>query len=133
MPLREMTWSVPEKEVRPRPRVTWPNPIKTTRSRIIWFCMGNPFFFSAATLLPPEKKKKESATAMKENILIKNSLFALLAVRKKKEKRSPGSRKKRRVLSVLLSLHKRSVQGYFLFFIVVVQFENEQSISVPDE
>ncbi|GIY22138.1 hypothetical protein CEXT_705201 [Caerostris extrusa] len=61
------------------------NPIKTTRSRIIWFCVGNPF--SVASLLPLEKEEKKRTTRMKENILKKMCSHYLLYGREKKEKK----------------------------------------------
>ncbi|GIY88212.1 hypothetical protein CDAR_84331 [Caerostris darwini] len=86
MPLREITWGVPEKEGRPRLRVTWPNPIKKTRSRIIWFCVGSPFF--PLQHLCRQKRKKET-TSIKENILIKKCVRTTChtAVRRKKKKK----------------------------------------------
>ncbi|GIY22134.1 hypothetical protein CEXT_705181 [Caerostris extrusa] len=98
MPLREMTWSVPEKEGRSRPRVMWRDPIKTTQVELFgsaWAVLS-----SAATLSPPKKNyRDERKHPDKKKKCVRTTCYTS-AVRRRK-KRSTCCSKKRIFLCLL--------------------------------
>ncbi|GIY88210.1 hypothetical protein CDAR_84321 [Caerostris darwini] len=107
MPLREITWSAPEKEGRSRPRVTRPNPIKTTRVEL--FGSAWAILSSAATLLPPERRRKKNYSDDRKHTDKKKCVrtTCYTALRRKKKYQHAVQRKEG--LFLFFSILKRSV------------------------